>query len=72
MQYFISPRSRCMTLYNIDNFPLTKQKFHVLRFYEAIFAIPRLYRKDVLALSADENYNRTNRHAAYGQFILRI
>lgn len=60
-----------MTLYNIDNFPLTKQEFHVLRFYEAI-AIARLYRKDVLALSADENYSKTNRHAAYGQFILRI
>lgn len=61
-----------MTLYNIDKFPLIKQEFHVLRFYEAVLAIARLYRKDVLALSADENYNRANRHVAYGQFILRI
>ncbi|XP_034313987.2 P2X purinoceptor 7-like [Magallana gigas] len=44
--------------------------FHVLCLDEAVLALARLYREDVLALPADENYNRANRHAAYRQFIL--
>ncbi|XP_062568754.1 P2X purinoceptor 7-like [Saccostrea cucullata] len=44
--------------------------FHVLCLDEAVLALARLYREDVLALPTDEDYNRANRHSAYRQYIL--
>nr|XP_022297957.1 P2X purinoceptor 7-like isoform X1 [Crassostrea virginica] len=44
--------------------------FHVLCLDEAVLALARLYREDVLALPADDNFNRANRHSAYRQYVL--
>ncbi|XP_061170877.1 uncharacterized protein LOC133180348 [Saccostrea echinata] len=44
--------------------------FHVLCLDEAVLALARLYREDVLALPTDEDYNRANRQSAYRQYIL--
>ncbi|KAK3107166.1 hypothetical protein FSP39_008406 [Pinctada imbricata] len=46
------------------------EDFHVLILDEAVLALARLYREDVLAVPADEDYNRGNRHTAYRQYIL--
>ena len=47
-----------------------EQDFHVLCLDEAVLALARLYREDVLALPADDNFNRANRHSAYRQYVL--
>lgn len=37
---------------------------------EAVLSLARLYREDVLALPADPDNNRGNRHAGYRQYVL--
>ena len=37
---------------------------------EAVLTLARLYREDVFALPADDNFNRANRHSAYRQYVL--
>ena len=37
---------------------------------EAVLALARLYRQDILAIPEDEDRNRANRHTAYRQFVL--
>ena len=37
---------------------------------EAVLALARLYRQDMLAMPEDEDRNRANRHTAYRQFVL--
>ncbi|XP_021373259.1 P2X purinoceptor 7-like [Mizuhopecten yessoensis] len=44
--------------------------FRVIVLHEAVLAVARLYRQDVLAIPNDDDYNRGNRHAAYRQFVL--
>lgn len=46
------------------------QDFSVLILDEAVLALARLYRNDVLAMEELEDYNKSNRHAAYRQFVL--
>nr|XP_022311470.1 P2X purinoceptor 7-like [Crassostrea virginica] len=44
--------------------------FRVLMLDEAVLALARLYRQDILAMPEDEDRNRANRHTAYRQFVL--
>lgn len=44
--------------------------FRVLMLDEAVLAVARLYRQDILAMPEDEDRNRANRHTAYRQFVL--
>lgn len=37
---------------------------------EAVLAVARLYRQDILAMPEDVDRNRANRHTAYRQFVL--
>lgn len=37
---------------------------------EAVLALARMYRQDVLAIDDDEGFEKANRHAAYRQFTL--
>jgi hypothetical protein len=46
------------------------QDFKVLILNEAVLALARLYRRDVLAQPEDEGRNKVNRHTAYRQFVL--
>nr|XP_019930452.2 uncharacterized protein LOC105347225 [Crassostrea gigas] len=43
---------------------------HVLNLNEAVLALARLYRQDILAMPEDIDRNRANRHTAYRQFVL--
>lgn len=47
-----------------------QQDFRVLMLDEAVLAVARLYRQDILAMPEDEDRNRANRHTAYRQFVL--
>ena len=38
---------------------------------EAVLALARLYREDVLALPADDNFNRANRHSEIKKHVLK-
>nr|XP_011453686.2 P2X purinoceptor 7-like [Crassostrea gigas] len=44
--------------------------FRVLLLDEAVLAVARLYRQDILAMPEDEDRDRANRHTAYRQFVL--
>ncbi|XP_061175958.1 P2X purinoceptor 7-like [Saccostrea echinata] len=44
--------------------------FNILMLDEAVLALARLYRQDILAMLEDEDRNRANRHTAYRQFVL--
>ena len=44
--------------------------FDVLILNEAVLALARLYRQDILAQPADADRNKANRHTAYRQFVL--
>lgn len=44
--------------------------FQLLMLDEAVLALARAYREDVLAVPHDVDFNRGNRHAAYRQFTL--
>lgn len=43
--------------------------FDVLILNEAVLALARLYRQDILAMPEDTDRNRANRHTAYRQFV---
>lgn len=47
-----------------------QQDFRVLMLDEAVLAVARLYRQDILAMPEDEDSNRANRHTAYRQLVL--
>lgn len=47
-----------------------QQDFRVLMLDEAVLAVARLYRQDILAMPEDEDRNQANRHTAYRQFVL--
>jgi hypothetical protein len=46
------------------------QDFQVLILDEAVLALARMYRRDVLVLDDEVDLMSANRHAAYRQFIL--
>lgn len=46
------------------------QDFQVLILDEAVLAIARMYRRDLLVIEDEEDINKSNRHAAYRQFVL--
>lgn len=46
------------------------QDFDILILNEAVLALARLYRQDILAQPEDGDRNKANRHTAYRQFVL--
>ncbi|XP_052695562.1 P2X purinoceptor 7-like [Crassostrea angulata] len=55
---------------NADRCVTRLPDFDVLILNEAVLALARLYRQDILAMPKDTAINRANRHTAYRQFLL--
>eukprot|EP00105_Crassostrea_gigas_P045295 XP_019929443.1 PREDICTED: P2X purinoceptor 7-like [Crassostrea gigas] len=55
---------------NADSCVSRLPDFDVLILNEAVLALARPYRQDILAMPEDTDRNRANRHTAYRQFVL--
>lgn len=44
--------------------------FNISNRISEFLAVARLYRKNILAVPEDEDWNRANRHTVYRQFVL--
>jgi hypothetical protein len=55
---------------NICPFYISFQDFQVLILDEAVLALARMYRRDVLVVDDEVDLRKANRHAGYRQFVL--
>lgn len=55
---------------NICPFYISFQDFQVLILDEAVLALARMYRRDVLVVDDEADLRKANRHAGYRQFVL--
>ncbi|XP_048778906.2 uncharacterized protein LOC125661448 [Ostrea edulis] len=65
-----TPREKVCCQRNPDNCISRLPDFGVLILDEAVLALARLYRQDILAMPEDADRNRANRHTGYRQFVL--